>query len=372
MPNRDEIQEIRINENSFTSEQSNQTRGRTEIITRGGIGRFNGDVTFNFADESLDARNVFANNRPPYQQRDLVLNLSGPLIRNRLTTTFSYRHNDSEDGDTLRAITPTGLIDDAITRPQGNRDYTGRATTQLSESNVLNFSYTWANQSGENQNVGGFRLPEQGVTRKRDNFNFQIKETAVLSSRFNHEVRFQVNGFIENRLPVTAGANINVLDAFQRGGGTEHAQFQRRQYSFGNLLMFTGRTLALRVGYDGGYERITSDSKQNFNGTFTFASLDDFIAGTPILYTINGGDPHDEVTQYQSAAFIQSDLRVRPELTLYFGARYEFQQNIDDYNNLDPRFGFAYSIGPNTVLRGGTGIFHQRFSIFALNNLRTI
>ena len=35
VPNRDEIQEIRINENSFTAEQSGQSRGRTEVITRG-------------------------------------------------------------------------------------------------------------------------------------------------------------------------------------------------------------------------------------------------------------------------------------------------------------------------------------------------
>src|SRR5690606_8891577 len=109
------IQEIRINENAFTAEQSTQTRGRTEIITRGGVGRFNGDATFDFADESLDARNPFAAFRPPYQRRDLTANLSGPVIRNRLTATFTLRRNESEDGDTLRAITPAGLIDDAIT-----------------------------------------------------------------------------------------------------------------------------------------------------------------------------------------------------------------------------------------------------------------
>ena len=370
MPNRDEIQEIRINENGFTSEQSNQTRGRTEVITRGGVGRFNGDLTFNFADESLDARNAFARFRPPYQRRDLVLNLSGPLIRNRLTATFSYRRNESEEGDTLQAITPDGLINDAITRPQSNREYTVRATTQLSESNVLNFSYGWGDQAGKNQNVGGFGLPEQGLDRARDNYTFQIKETAVLSSRFNHEVRFRVNEFTDRRIPFMTGVHILVRDAFARGGATQKAEFGRKQYEFGSLLMFTGSSLAIRVGYDGGHERIGSNSEQNFNGTFEFATLDDFVAGNPSLYTVSRGNPMQRVTQFQSAAFLQSDWRVRPNLTLYFGGRYEWQENIDDYNNLDPRFGFAYSVGPTTVLRGGTGVFHQRFQIFALNNLR--
>ncbi len=369
MPNRDEIQEIRINENGFTAEQSQQTRGRTEIVTRGGVGRFNGDATFNFRDEALDARHPLANVRPPYQQRDFVANVSGPLIRNRMTATFSLRRNESEDGDTLRAILPTGLVNDAIVRPQSMREYTTRATTQLSENHVLNFSYTLGRQRGENQNVGGFRLPEQGVNRRRNNFNFQVKETAVFSSQLSHEARFQVNEFTERREPLSSDVHITVQGTFEGGGGTEHARFQRRQYAFGNLLMYTGRSVALRMGYDGTYERISSDSRQNFNGTFIFASLDDFIAGRPLVYTRNSGNPSSEVTQLASAAFLQSDWRVRPDLTLYFGARYEWQQNLSDYNNLDPRFGFAYSLGSNTVLRGGTGVFHQRFVIFALNNL---
>ena len=64
MPNRDEIMEIRINDNAFTAELSEQGRGRTEIRTKGGTGAFNGDTTFNFRDESLDARNAFAATRP--------------------------------------------------------------------------------------------------------------------------------------------------------------------------------------------------------------------------------------------------------------------------------------------------------------------
>ena len=48
---------------------------------------------------------------------------------------------------------------------------------------------------------------------------------------------------------------------------------------------------------------------------------------------------------------------MRNDLTLSFGARFEWQENLEDSNNLDPRFGFAYSLGSNTVLRGGTGVF---------------
>ena len=236
MPNRDEIQEIRINENSFTAEHSSQTRGRTEVITRGGIGRFNGDVTFNFGDESLDARNAFAGFRPPYQQRNFVGNASGPVIPNRLTMTFSVRNNNSETGQTLRAITPGGLVDDAIVRPQVQRGYTTRATLQLSENNNINTSYEFGSQLGKNQNVGEFGLPSQGNVNSRENFTFQIKETAVLSARLNNEVRFQHSGFLQDADPLTEAPHIDVRGAFRAGGSPNKRESKVRQYDFGNLL----------------------------------------------------------------------------------------------------------------------------------------
>jgi hypothetical protein len=72
------------------------------------------------------------------------------------------------------------------------------------------------------------------------------EEFADLNSDLPEEARFRVNEFTERRNPVTTGVHINVLDAFEAGGGTEKANFNRQQYEYGNLLMFTGGSLALR------------------------------------------------------------------------------------------------------------------------------
>ena len=407
MPNRDEIQEIRINENSFTAEQPSQGRGQTQIITRGGTGGFNGDATFNFADESLDARNAFAASRPFYQRRNLQANFSGPVIRDRLTMTFGFQRNESEEAANIFATTEHGIVNDAITRPGSSRNYSFRSTAQLARNHVLNFSYSKGNQSNDLNNVGNLNLIEQGSRNERRNWNIQVKETAILSSRVNHEVQFNLTRFVQQQEPLTPGQfNINVRGAFRKGGNTSNNVNRIRNYTFGNLLMYTGDTVSIRVGYDGTFRNQNSVSRSNFNGTYTFASLYDYCGaalggfvtsqcqieqqdalarkalfeqGNPdktlditpriLTFTQNSGDPNLLINQLQSALFVQSDWRVRPDLTLSFGARYQWQQRLGDYNNLDPRFGFAYSFGANTVLRGGAGIFHRQFDTSAVSNL---
>jgi hypothetical protein len=83
---------------------------------------------------------------------------------------------------------------------------------------------------------------------------------------------------------------------------------------------------------------------------------------TPLQFTQTSGDPNLDVNQFEFAAFVQNDFKVNNKFNLSFGARYEAQTNINDHNNLDPRMGFAYQLGKQTAIRGGVGIFHDRFS----------
>jgi hypothetical protein len=56
-------------------------------------------------------------------------------------------------------------------------------------------------------------------------------------------------------------------------------------------------------------------------------------------------------------------------MTMGLGVRYEWQTNLSDRNNFDPRLGFAYHFGGSTVLRGGAGVFRERFEIFDVQDL---
>src|SRR4029079_16769954 len=108
-----QTQLIRINNNSFTAEAPcyGCSGERTEVIQKGGVGAFHGNASFDFKDESLNARNPFAQNRPPYQVRTTNGNVNGPFIRNKRTANVSFFHTLQENADTIHATTPQGPFD---------------------------------------------------------------------------------------------------------------------------------------------------------------------------------------------------------------------------------------------------------------------
>ena len=56
IPPKDQIQEIRISSNPFSSEFSGIGYGRTEIITKAGTGDMHGTLNFEFRDAAMNAR----------------------------------------------------------------------------------------------------------------------------------------------------------------------------------------------------------------------------------------------------------------------------------------------------------------------------
>ena len=101
----------------------------------------------------------------------------------------------------------------------------------------------------------------------------------------------------------------------------------------------------------------------------TVAQCIRFLGGGASQFSINTGNPNATVSQFDVGVYAQDDWRIRPNFTLSYGVRYERQTNIDSNFNIAPRIGFAWSPGgganstkpPKMVIRGGGGIFYNRF-----------
>ncbi len=362
LPPRDQIREIRINRNPFSAEYSRPGRGRIEVFTRAGTDQFRGNLSFNFRDEALNARNAFADTKPPYQQRSFRANLSGPILRERMSFSLSARRSTAEDSDTVQAITADGPFSTAIVHPNRRNELMGRSKYELSQNHSLSLMARYSTRDRENQGVGGFTLPERASQSESNNFTFQVSETSTLSNAMVHETRFRFRRNRSNSEPLGEGVAINVLDAFRSGGATNRSRQTDRNYQFGNALMATLGSLSLKTGLQADYQQYRSLSENNFLGTFVFSSLEAFQENRPTTFTINSGDPMLDTNQLEFGAFLQSDLKLKPNLTLSFGLRYEAQTHIGDKNNFDPRLGVAYALDRTTVLRGGVGLFHQRLA----------
>ena len=368
-----ETQLVRINNNPFTAEDDEFQRGGrgTEVIPRGGAGSFHGNSEFLIKDDALNARNAFAGNKPPYQERQLRVDFGGPVIPGRLTTDVFVNQNESENVDTINATLPDGnLFALGITRPQVNRQFGTRSTLQLADQHSLRFFGRYRSQTRQDQGIGGFNLPERAYDQKGRNWNVEVEQFSTFSSRTLVETRFNYNGDASETAPLTDGVRINVLDAFGSGGSQNRNEDRGRRYSFGNLVTRFGNGYTLKAGTEGTYRIERSETRENFGGTFTFSSLEDFRAGRPLTYRVNVGDPTLETRQFEVSLFVQSDHQVTPELTLMFGARYDAQTNLGDRNNLSPRVGFAYAAGRATVIRGGGGMFYNGLEVWVVDALR--
>lgn len=102
------------------------------------------------------------------------------------------------------------------------------------------------------------------------------------------------------------------------------------------------------------------------------------LGGGVTQFSVAGGNPEASVTQTDMGAFIQDEWRIRPNLTFTMGFRYERQTNISSNYNFAPRVFFAWAPGgtnvgslapgapsssssPKMVIRGGMGVFYDRF-----------
>lgn len=382
LPPKESIREIRINRNPFSAEYERLGYGRIEIFTKPGTDTLRGQAFFNFSDESLNARNPFALRRAPYQARRYGGNLSGPIIRRRASFFFDFQRSETDENEVINAVildpslNPIAFNQTLLT-PVRRTTFSPRLDWQLNPANTLIARYTYERTNRQNQGVGDFNLPERAFNTAGAQHTIQLTETAVINQRIINETRFQFERDRTRREGGLFAPTIVVREAFTSGGA--QVLLSTNDQDRFELQNFTSWTLgqhSLKAGARVRHIRLTDVSQQNFAGTFTFASLEQYrqtllgVAGArPTQFTISAGNPEAQVTRSDFSPFVQDDWRVHPNLTISAGLRYDLQTSIGSSLNFAPRLAFAWSPGgggqtqqQRTVIRGGFGIFYNTLS----------
>jgi hypothetical protein len=364
LPSKESIREVRVNQNPFSPEYDKLGFGRIEILTKPGADRYRGTVDHNFANEFWNARNPYSAEKAPLRLYEFEGNAGGPLGK-RASFFFDGQRNMVDNGAIINAINPLtlGPLLSIYTVPQRLTRGSPRIDYQLNEKNTLTFRYSITHSGIHGVGIGGFDSANRGYDFRYLNQTAQVTETAVLGSSVN-ETRFQYFRSAAQRLPFSTAPEIQVLGALNDGGALVGRSFDtQNNFELQNYTTIPRGAHVWKLGVRLREQVDDSISRQNFNGTFTSP------AGAP-QFTISDGQPELRVHQFDLGAFLGDDWRIRPNITLSLGLRYETQTNIHDWVEFAPRFAIAWAPAasaknprPKTVIRAGFGTFYDRFAL---------
>ena len=357
------IQEVRINQNPYSAEYSAPGKNRIEIITKNGSSNYHGSLDASFRDYRLDARNAFADARPPERLSLFDGYFSGPLGKSK-KTTFQVSASQKQDDrqSIVYAQVPSGTLTQNFANPQRSTYFLVGINRQISKGNNLAIRYSFFNWSDKGIGVGGVNLPEAASDESSSRHYFYVSDRAAITPNLINEfsVRATTSDSI-TRSVLQGQPRIVVLDAFVSGGQTNYTALRNYLQLTDTLSWSHGKHL-VKVGINlPELSRWSLNDRTNFDGTFQFSSLNDYRQGRPFSFVQQQGTSQLVYWQKELGLFAQDEMRVRPGLSIAFGLRYDWQNYISNPKNFAPRLSFAFAPGKSrkVVFRGGAGIFYE-------------
>jgi hypothetical protein len=413
LPPKASIREIRVNQNPFSAEYDKLGYGRIEIFTKPGTDKLHGQLYMSGNSSAFNSRNPFevpqdGVSLPSYHSTQFSGNIGG-AINKKSSFFFNLEHRDIEDlaivsATTLNAAFEIVPYSASIANPQTRTNLSPRIDYQLTPNNSLTARYQYFRNTEQNDGVGQFNLAELGTNDLETEQTVQVTDTQIFGAHVINETRFQFVRDNSLTTPVNTAPTVNVGGAFTgNGSGGEAISDIQNRYELQNITYYNHGKHAWKFG---GRLRSTGDTNStsaNFTGTYNFGSrlLPGCVPGgvitcqiTPIeayqiteegiasglsfaaiqakgggasYYTQTTGIPSSSVTVIDGSLYALDDWKVRPNVTISYGLRFETQNNFNDKSDFAPRVGVAWGIGgsakkpPKMVLRAGFGIFYDRF-----------
>ncbi len=419
LPPKASIREIRINQNPFSAEYDKLGYGRIEILTKPGTDQFHGQAFLSGTTAAFNGRNPFGNlppgtPEPSNHSTQYSANIGGPLSK-KASFFFNVEGRNVIDLNVVDTpfVDPSTFqiaqLNDVVPNPGTRYNISPRLDYQLTPTNTLVARYQYFNNTDQSEGVGQFRLAESGFNPVNAEHTLQVSDTQVVNAKTINETRFQFVRSTNSQSPLSTAPSIQVQGAFTAGGnvqGTSSDTLHRYE-----LQNYTSMTLGKHFVKFGARLRENRDDNfqtANFNGAFSFGTRQTPAPGAscsgpsvqltgiqayqqlvmglangqsvqsliscgfgPSEYSVSAspaGNPTVHVNWFDAGLYAQDDWRVRSNITLSYGLRFETQDNSPDRADLAPRLGVAWGIGgtaknpPKTVLRAGFGMFYDRFT----------
>jgi hypothetical protein len=442
---KESVAEFTLLQNQFSAEYGHSSGGQFNQVIKSGTNEFHGQIYEYFQNRNLNAMDQLYKNQgftenPRYDQNRLGANFGGPFVRNKLFFFGSYEYNPLGQASTPPAgiFAPTAAGYDTLGRIPGvhqvNLDIlkqylpAAAAGTDVTPVNGVNIpigiiplaSANYANQYAWLYSMD-YNISEKDKLRGRyvnnkvdliDNIPnlpaffslhptryhlFSLAEYHNFSPMVINEFRFGYNRFNDD-IPVPTPPYPG-LDTFpnimidndlhlQLGPDPNGPQYTiLNTYQLNDNISWVKGNHSFKFGFDGRKLIAPQQFTQRARGDYNYTNLNQFLLDlSPDDLSERSIDktPYygDQIATYY---FANDDWKIRPNLSLSLGLRYEyttvpFGERLQKLNaisnvpgvidfheprtqktNFAPRIGIAYSPGSSgrTSIRAGFGMAYD-------------
>ena len=424
----DTVQEFQVNTNAYSAEFGRVGDGLVNVVTKSGTNDFHGGAFWYYRDRGLNATDLVnkLNGQPksPYHFNQFGGSVGGPFLENRAFFFVNYEGQRSTNQNVVLLNLPAGFTlspDPTVAAfQQSALDYlTARSSSWLATFNqdlfflktdwILSprhsFAGRWNRQrfDGEGmQKVGPQISSEHTGATLVSTDTLAAELTSTLSLAWVNVARWGYAQYDNLGRANSANPEANVFEGGQlmlsvgRNPASPN-EIALRRLEWSDTAAHSATRHLLKAGLNLLQDWITLFTAPTFSGSYRFNSLESFgrsLAGVPAplpgeqyIQAFSGeGTPGTSVHPdiFDLAGFVEDEWRLRPQLTLNLGVRYDLEslarppvsnpspalvaRGLDtgfvpvDNNNFAPRVGLAWNplSKRSLVLRGGYGMFYAR------------
>jgi hypothetical protein len=386
------IDQFQIVTSGGIAEFGRTSGGVVNILTKSGTNDWRGGLYGFIRNQRFDARNPIAPTKDLLTQAQYGGTISGPVRRDR-TFFFSNFEQTRRNYSTVITIDPATV--DSINNRLRAVNYGGqlistgvvpasfdttnfftRIDHNINSRNQLSARYSLYHINAVNsRNVGGLNAVSRGTGLNDTDQTVQVNNVTTFNARTLNEARFQytnsrldapVNDTVGPAIGIPGIANLGIATFSPQGRdinlfeAVDNVSTQRGAHMFkagGNFL----------------YNRVNIFFPGALEGVYQFTSMSNFLSGNYLSFQQAFGVPSQFQSNPNVGVFAQDEWRVRPDLTINAGLRYDLQFLPDpiqtDTDNLSPRLGIVYAPGDRkTVIRASYGLYYDRLPMRSTSN----
>ena len=398
-PSINTVQEFKVDNSTFSAEYGQSSGAIVNIATRSGGNKFHGELFEFFRNDALDARNFFehtSNNPAPFKRNQFGGNLGGPINKKKTFFFGSYEGLRQRQGLDLNSLVLSDAQRAATTDPvvaklielipranfadqSGTPRFLGSASAPV---DINQWTLDISHSLSEKDQLHGFYAIQQGETREPTRSGstipgfgyfaplarqiFTLNETHTFGFGAVNDARFGFNRWstrttpnaqfnpadfgIHNGISQPIGLpQISIAGGSLNFGGPANNPSRRSDTTFvaaDTLTWLTGQH-SLKLG--GEYRQFLNNNFRQGTGSFNFPTVAAFLAGTANSFSVTLGSQSSSIAQGALGFFVQDNYKVRPNLTLELGLRYEWNmtpsERYDRFIVFDPQSASLLRVG---------------------------